>query len=113
MERKIQTDFDVNIFTDGSKTDLGTGAGVCINFPNNIPLIEDVKDYQILGKTASIFQAEMPMQSLFQSFIGPERHFHVDSQEAIHASKANLTVYNIEMNCKHTLFKLRLGGLSA
>ena len=59
MERKIQTDFDANIFTDGSKTDIGTGAGVCINFPNNIPLIEDVKDYQILGKTASIFQAEM------------------------------------------------------
>ena len=53
MERKIQTDFDANIFTDGSKTDLGTGAGVYINCPSNIPFIEDARDYQILGKTAT------------------------------------------------------------
>ena len=53
MDRKIQTDFDANIFTDGSKTDLGTGAGVYINCPSNIPFIEDARDYQILGKTAT------------------------------------------------------------
>ena len=110
IERQIQTDFDVNIFTDGSKTDLGTGAGVYINCPSNIPFIEDVRDYQILGKAATIFQAEITAIAnaitIVSHLTGLSITFYVDSQAAIHALKANLNVSNIVMNCKHTLSKL-------
>ena len=36
IERKVQTDFDIKIFSNGSETDLGTRAGVYINCHNNI-----------------------------------------------------------------------------
>ena len=91
-----------------------------INYEQNTPMLDLVRliwvlfmhDYQILGKTATIFQAEITAIAnaitIVSHLTGLSITFYVDSQAAIHSLKSNLTVSNIVMNCKHTLSKLAL-----
>ena len=75
-----------------------------MNCHNNIPFIEDVRDDHILGKTATIFQAEITAIAnaitIVSHLTGLSITVYVDSQVTTHALKANLTISSIVMNCK-------------
>ena len=59
IERDVKTDCDINVYTDGSRNDLGVGSGVYITSNNNHPFVRDIEEFQCLGNTVTVFQAEI------------------------------------------------------
>ena len=63
-----------------------------------------MRDDHILGKTATVFQAEITVIAnaitIVSHLMALSITVYVDGHVAIHALKANLTISSIVMNCK-------------
>ena len=104
LEQRVDTNYDVNIFTDGSRNDLGVGAGVFISSKNDFPFKKDVEDFQCLGNTVTVFQAEITAISnallLVDHLEGFNVAFYVDSQSVILTLKSNIHTSKTALSCR-------------
>ena len=97
----------INCFTDGSKTDLGTGAAF-IAFGHQLK----IQDYANLGQTTTVFQAEITaismatIELLDKNIMGKNVNMYVDSQGAIKALRSYSTHAKSVLECKRLVNKL-------
>ena len=97
----------INCFTDGSKTDLGTGAAFIIK-NRHIKL----QEYTQLGQSATVFQAEITAISmaaislLDKNIMGKTINFFVDSQTAIKALESYTSFAKSVLECKNLVNKI-------
>ena len=96
-----------NVFTDGSKSDFGTGVAYII-----YSHIHRSQDYIHLGEHATVFQAEVAAISmaaidlLDADIQDHDIQFHIDSQGAIKALSKLFTNHRCIVECKRLLNKL-------
>lgn len=92
-------------YTDGSKTDSGTGAGINGVNPEKAISI-------CMGKFSTVFQtevcaiAECLQENLNLNYVGKTIHIFTDSQAAIKALEAFKTSSKLVWECKQRLLKL-------
>ena len=97
----------INCFTDGSKTEAGTGAAYII-MGNQLK----TQDYAYLGHTTTVFQAEITAISmamidlLGRDTMGKNISIYVDSQGAIKALRSFTTHAKSVLECKRLVNKL-------
>ena len=97
----------VNCFTDGSKSDEGTGAGYII-----MSFQLRAQDYIYLGTYATVFQAEISainmacLTLLDNGVTGKQIDFYIDSQSAIRALESYTLINKSVMECKRLCNKL-------
>ena len=107
LEQRVDTNYDVNIFTDGSRNELGVGAGVFISSKNDFPFKKDVEDFQCLGNTVTVFQAEFTAICnaliIVDHLEGLNVAFYVDSQSVILTLKSNTHTSKIALSCRNHL----------
>ena len=106
--RPMPYDLDtINCFTDGSKSESGTGAAYIIK-GHQIK----IQDFIHLGQLATIFQAEIfaiSMASLVlldKNIMGKKINFYVDSQSAIKALQSYFVFTKSVLECKNLVNKL-------
>ena len=111
IERDVKTDYDINVYTDGSRNDLGVGSGVYITSNNNPPFVRDIEEFQCLGNTVTVFQAEITAVSnaltTIQFLEGLNIAIYIDSQAAMHALNSHIHTSKIVLECRN---KLKLLG---
>merc|ERR1712015_67940 len=97
----------INCFTDGSKSELGTGAAYIIK-SHHIK----TQEYTHLGKLATVFQAEIAAISmaaislLDKDVMGKDINIFVDSQGAIKALESHTVLDKSVLECKNLVNKL-------
>ena len=101
----------INCFTDGSKTDYGTGAGFSI-----MGAVKTTQESIHLGDRATVYQAEIvaitsaSMELIKQEVTNREINFHIDSQSAIKSLGSYITRDKTTLECKKVLNTLSKGN---
>ena len=96
----------INVFTDGSKTDLSSGCGYIIRGKDF-----SSKGFRNLGKKTSVFQTEITaMIDSTEDLLGKETkgkviNYYVDSQAAIKALDGYIVRVSSVLTCKKLLNK--------
>ena len=97
----------LNCFTDGSKTETGTGAAYIMKSHNF-----ESQDYMHLGEHATVFQAEitainMASLTILEADIRDHQiHYWIDSQGAIKSLNNYITQHKCVAECKRLLNKI-------
>ena len=101
----------ISCFTDGSKSDIGTGAGYSI-----MGATTTVQESAYLGELTTVYQAEIAaitnacITLLDQEVENKRINFHIDNQSAIKSLGEYITRNKTTLECKQLLNKLAKVG---
>ena len=103
---------EVNCFTDGSKTDDGTGAAYYMMGNDDEWRIFKRQEYIHLGQSTTVFQAEVTaiaraaLAMIDANITGRFINFYIDSQSAIRALDSYMVRLKSVADCKRILNKV-------